>query len=192
MNFGFRISDFGLMLARLARAFGANGTRSILNPQIRNPKSKIRNRLVVALLVLITLTTTIAQDVQQPQQPVRFATVDLVIDTQDQPLAAYQLDFRATGGQVKIVSIEGGEHEAYRDAPYYDPIAIQQERVVLAGFNTAEGEKLPTGKTRIATIHVRIIGDAAPKFDVKLTVAATVDGKEIPATVTAITPRTPS
>ena len=40
---------------------------------------------------------------------------------------------------------------------------------------------LPSGKVRIATIHVQITGDVEPEYDAKLTVAATVDGKPIDA-----------
>ncbi len=135
--------------------------------------------------------------------PIRFAAIDIIIDTKDQPLAVYQLEFApadaADASRVTFVGIEGGEHEAFRAAPHYDPSAIQQERVIIGAFNTAEGDKLPRGKVKVATIHVQVTGapgapDAAgaddksppplPKFNVKLTVSATVDGKAIDATAT--------
>ena len=113
----------------------------------------------------------------------RFEAVDIYVDSGTRPLAAYQLTFRATRGDVKIVGIEGGEHAAFKEAPYYDPAAMQQERAVLAAFNTVAREQLPTGRTRAATVHVQIRGTEAPRFVAKLETAATHNG-------TAITART--
>ena len=110
---------------------------------------------------------------------VRFTTVDIVLNAGDTPLAAYQLDFRTAVGAVKIVGIEGGEHPAFSEPPYYDPKAIQQERVILASFNTADASELPTGKTRVATIHLQVSGDTPPQYTIDLAVAADADGKRI-------------
>jgi hypothetical protein len=107
--------------------------------------------------------------------------VDVFVDSGAQPLAAYQLTFRATSGDVKIVGIEGGGHPAYKAAPYYDPEAIQHERVVLAAFNTAAIGQLPIGRTRVATIHVQIRGADEPRFVAKFETAATHDGTAISA-----------
>ncbi len=84
----------------------------------------------------------------------RFTTVDIYLDSGDMPLAAYQLQFKATEGEVKIVGIEGGEHDAFSEPPYYDPEAIQRERVIIAAFNTSDASQLPAGRTRVATIHL--------------------------------------
>jgi hypothetical protein len=112
---------------------------------------------------------------------VRFEAVDVFVDSGAQPLAAYQLTFRATSGDVKIVGIEGGGHPAYKAAPYYDPEAIQHERVVLAAFNTAAIGQLPIGRTRVATIHVQIRGADEPRFVAKFETAATHNGTAISA-----------
>ena len=114
---------------------------------------------------------------------IRFLSVDLIIDSKDQPLAVYQLDFTASQG-VTIVGIEGGAHEAFKNPPYFDPAAIQHERVIIAAFSTAEAEKLPRGKTRVATIHLQITGDGEPTFELKPSVIATIDGKAIEASAT--------
>lgn len=114
---------------------------------------------------------------------VRFEAVDVFVDSGARPLAAYQLTFRATRGDVKIVGIEGGEHSAFKEAPFYDPAAIQKEHAVLAAFNTAALDQLPTGRTRVATVHVQIRGTDAPRFVAKFETAATHNG-------TAITART--
>ena len=132
---------------------------------------------------------------------VRFASVDLIIDTADQPLAVYQLEFTArTRGEdaaavtknVAIVGIEGGAHVAFNRPPYYDPAAIQGERVILAAFSTAEVASLPRGKVRVATIHLQITGDAEPEYHVKTSVTATFGGQKIDAAATVETKRTQS
>jgi hypothetical protein len=119
--------------------------------------------------------------------PIRFAPIDIIIDTDDQPLAVYQVELIAKGQHVQIVGLEGGEHPAFREPPHYDPVARQrpQERVVLAAFNTAEASQLPAGKVRVATIHVQITGAGEPTLEAKLDVCAGVDGKPVKGTVQA-------
>jgi hypothetical protein len=133
--------------------------------------------IVTACIVLFA-----AASFAQPHlPPVRFAAVDIMIDPHGKPLAAYQLDFRATHGNVLIVGIEGGEHPAFHKPPYYDPKAMQQERVIIAALSTAAS--LPTGKTRIATIHLQITGDTKPQYKTELTTAATTGGEAIHANI---------
>jgi hypothetical protein len=115
---------------------------------------------------------------------VRFAAADIYVDSKDKPLAAYQLEFSAPGGDVKITGIEGGEHAAFSRPPYYDPKAMQQERVIIAAFSTNKVDNLPAGKTRVATIHFQVRG-ATPEFQVKLAVAADAGGNKIPAEASA-------
>jgi len=115
----------------------------------------------------------------------RFITVDVTLDSRQQPLAAYQFELTASlpGGRARIVGVEGGEHALMTDPPFVDPIIQQQgaERVIVAWFNTAEADDLPVGKHRIATIHLMLEGDAAPNFTTELTVAATAGGQRIDA-----------
>ena len=105
--------------------------------------------------------------------------MDVFVDSKDKPLAAYQLEFNATSGDVKIVGIEGGEHAAFAEAPFYDPKAMQHERVILAAFSITE--KLPRGRTRVATIHIQVSGTTDPRFELKLQIAADASGNEFPA-----------
>lgn len=116
------------------------------------------------------------------QPAVRFAWVDVFIDSADQPLAAYQFELTAATGAFQIVGVEGGEHPAFAEPPYYDPAALQNDRIIIAAFNT--GDDLPTGKSRVARIHVQIAGVEAPEYVVSLTVAAGPDGQEVPAVAT--------
>ena len=130
------------------------------------------------------------------EEAVRFEAVDVFIDSKDRPLAAWQIELTAkpdrtdtgradTGvrpyNDVKIVGVEGGEHAAFKEPPYYDPAALNRNRVILAAFST--GQTLPTGRTRVARVHVQASG--TPHYEVKLIVAASADGKEIQATVAA-------
>jgi hypothetical protein len=110
---------------------------------------------------------------------VRFVAVDIYVDSKDKPLAAYQLEFFATNGAARIVGIEGGEHPVFREAPHYDPKAMQHDRVILAAFSTEPAGKLPTGKTRVATIHLQLNGPLKPQFELKLEVAANLGGNKI-------------
>jgi len=130
------------------------------------------------------------QDYSTAQSGVRFAPLHIYLDSGKSSLAAYQFEVRVVrepplqpaAGQIKIVGVEGGQHKAFKEAPYYDPAALANDRIIIAAFNT--GRDLPTDRTRIATIHLQIIGDAEPQYELKLIVAADADGKEIPAEIT--------
>lgn len=112
---------------------------------------------------------------------VRFVPLHISLDSGDKALAAYQFELKAAVGQIKIVGVEGGEHPAFKEPPYYDPAALANDQIIIAAFNT--GSDLPTGSTRIATIHLQIIGDVEPEYELELTVAADAEGKQIPAKI---------
>ena len=113
---------------------------------------------------------------------VRFAAVDVYIDSGSAPLAAWQFELTTGSSGVKIVGVEGGDHPAFKAPPYYDPKALTQDRIIIAAFSTAEN--LPTGKTRVARIHVQISGEPLPDFGVQITVAADQAGETIKTTAT--------
>ncbi len=129
-------------------------------------------------LLAMLLGTLLAQPAAT-KDTVRFQAVDIFIDSKETSLAAYQLEFLVKNGDAKVVGVEGGEHPAFKDAPFYDPKAIQHERVIIAAFNTAAADKLPKGKTRVATMHLQITGDRNPEYAVKLETAATLEGRKI-------------
>jgi hypothetical protein len=108
-----------------------------------------------------------------------FTYVDVSIDPHGTPLAAYQFELRATSGEVKLVGIEGGEHAAFAKPPYYDTRALLNDRIVIAAFNT--GSDLPSAKSRVARLMVRVGAGERPKYDVKIQVAASTDAKPIDA-----------
>src|SRR5205809_1093579 len=103
-----------------------------------------------------------------------FAVYDLYNNTDGEPLAAYQVKIKALSGNVKIVSIEGGEHFAFKDAPYFDPKAIQNATVKLAAFSTASASDLPEKRTRVVSIHIHVDGPGKVTFNLILQTAATV------------------
>ena len=131
------------------------------------------------LLLLAALLGTLLAQAAVTDQTVRFQAVDIFIDSKDTPLAAYQLEFLVKTGDAKVVGVEGGEHPAFEDAPFFDPKAIQHERVIIAAFTTVAADKLPKGKTRVATIHLQITGERNPDYAMKLETAATLEGKKI-------------
>jgi hypothetical protein len=140
--------------------------------------------LLFYLFILWPAASLFAQQQSSEEGSVRFSAVDIFVDSNSAPLAAWQLEFAATNGTVKIVGIEGGDHEAFRHPPFYDPKAMQHERVILAAFSTDSADKLPTGKTRVATIHLQILGSQQPAFELKLHTAADSNGNKIPVTAT--------
>ena len=137
--------------------------------------------LVAASLMIALLRAEVGQAGWVIEPKVRFAPLRIYLDSGNRPLAAYQFELKATAGQIKIVGVEGGQHKAFKEAPYYDPAALANDRIIIAAFNT--GRELPKGRTRITTIHLQITGDIEPEYELNLTVTADADGKEIPANI---------
>lgn len=142
--------------------------------------NKIMSIILTSVCVIVPVLAN--QDYSTARPGVRFAPLHIYIDSGNESLAAYQFELKAAAGQIKIVGVEGGQSQAFKEAPYYDPAALQKDRIIIAAFST--GSNLPTGRTRIATIHLQIIGDAEPQYELKLIVAGDADGKEIPAEIT--------
>jgi len=140
----------------------------------------------VRIFLVILMALTCGRIAAQPTGDaagVQFRAVDIYVDSKQQPLAAYQLEFSVTNAAsaAKIVGIEGGETPAYSEPPFYDPQAMQHERVVIAAFSTNAVSNLPTGKTRVATIHLQTARAVESEFELKLEAAADSNGNRIPA-----------
>ena len=141
-------------------------------------------KTMVMILTSVCVIVPVLARQSEPDYPaarpsVRFAPLHIYLDSGNRQLAAFQFELEATVGRIKIVGVEGGRHKAFKEAPYYDPAALANDRIIIAAFNT--GRDLPKGRTRIATVHLQIIGEAEPEYELKLTVAADADGKDIPA-----------
>ena len=152
---------------------------SVLNAVLSNTLT-----LLTFLTLIFAPATLCAEQPAGEEGRSRFSAVDIYIDSKNAPLAAYQLEFSATNGIAKIVGIEGGDSAAFHEPPFYDPKAIQHERAIIAAFSTLSADKLPSGKARVATIHLQIIGDASPQFQLLLQVAANPDGNRVSADAT--------
>ena len=166
--------------------------------------ARLLGRILAAALGM-TATLMAAQSPKEPQaglpavnqeettetKRLRFVVADVFLDSGAAALAAYQLDIAITNVPAKIVGIEGGEHPAFRQPPYYDPEAIQRERVILAAYNTAPAADLPKGKTRVASLHLQVSGTAQARFSAEAKVAAGADGKPVPCTIEVLERNTP-
>ena len=115
------------------------------------------------------------------EDAVRFEAIDVFVDSGSNALAAYQFELKSESPGVEIVGIEGGEHQAFEEPPFYDPKAMNNNRVILAAFNT--GDNLPSGRSRVARIHVQLQGSGAKRYRTELKASATTDGQKIQAQI---------
>lgn len=128
-----------------------------------------------------------------PQAPATyFEAVQVVIDPQGQPLAAYQFELSSPSAQLTIVGLENGSHPAFADAPFYDTAAVasgRADRIVVAAYSLLGAEQLPHKPTRIATVMVQVRPDpgtppnAEAGYQLKLIAAGNPAGEAIPATL---------
>ncbi len=110
---------------------------------------------------------------------IRFEAIDVFVDSGNQPLAAWQLELSCHTKDVEIVGIEGGEHPAFKEPPYYDPRAMNNNRVILGAFSMNSDEQLPTGRSRVARVHLQVTGPGERLWHTELTTAASSDGRKI-------------
>ena len=155
---------------------------------MKPPVLKLLCAMVLSAVLLATPGRAADPGPAAPAAPaargVRFSYLDVYLDAGAKPLAAYQVELTSTAGHVLLTALEGGEHAAFKDAPYYDPAALHgaNSRVIVAAFNT--GGNLPSGRTRVARLHLQVTGPAEPAWATKLQVAASSDGKPIEAKLT--------
>jgi hypothetical protein len=136
-------------------------------------------KVVLVFLIFRLAVSLYAEQAVGEEDRSRFRVVDIYLDSKGAPLAAYQLEFSITNSYAKIIGIEGGESAAFRQPPFYDPKAMQRERVILAAFSTAAANDLPHGKTRVASIHLQCSDSRELQAELKLRVAANFEGAKI-------------
>lgn len=112
-----------------------------------------------------------------------FAVFDVYVDSRGEPLAAYQVKISDQNAAIKIVSVEGGKHPSYTEAPKFDPKAIQRNVIKIAAFSVDRREKLPTGRVRVASLHVEIGPGLTPAWKAVVETAARPGGGKIKAEV---------
>ncbi len=140
---------------------------------------------VTRLLVLALLATIVGVSAQQPDALTRFTAVDIFIDSQE-PLAAWQFELAERNGLMTVVGVENGNSNAFPEAPYFDLDALRlgtADRVIVADFSLEPTTLLPSGRTRVATIHVQLVGGQDPDYELSLIAAGGVDGDAIEAQI---------
>lgn len=140
------------------------------------------------LLTLLIATPLVLGQTQAdaPAGSPRFVTLDIHIDPRGEPLAAYQFELTEADGRMTVVGLENGEHPAFADPPHYDRAAIDAghaDRVIAAAYSLRPASQLPTGRTRVCTVHVQITGSAAPQFQLTLVAAGDAEARPIDATI---------
>lgn len=115
-----------------------------------------------------------------------FAVFDVFLQTGNDKLAAYQLKISDEHAAVKIVSVEGGEHPSFAEAPKFDPKAIQRDVIKIAAFSLEVGEKLPAGRVRVASLHVEIGPGLTPEWKAIVEAAGGPGGAKISAAVSIL------
>lgn len=107
------------------------------------------------------------------------------------PFASYQVTVVATlpasGGVVRLVGVEGGEHPLFSEAPVFDPAALNDGSFTLRGRPAArvtiaaltveqDASRLPSGDVRVARLHLEITGgEPLPTPAVEATLIAAGD-----------------
>src|ERR1051325_4419258 len=92
-----------------------------------------RRAAVLAIIALMLLVGQASPNATTPDSPggPRFVAVDIVVDSGSTPPAAYQVGLSGARGEIQIVGVEGGESAAFAEPPYYDPAALQHERIII-------------------------------------------------------------
>jgi hypothetical protein len=112
-----------------------------------------------------------------------FAVFDVFVDSGAEHLAAYQLKISDDKAAIKILSVEGGDHASFAQAPKFDEKAIQRDVIKIAAFSLDPREKLPSGRVRVASLHVEIGPGLAPDWKAVVEAAGGVGGTKISAAV---------
>jgi hypothetical protein len=139
-----------------------------------------RGARVLHAVLAVLCATTVLSTTAQPEASF-FTTVDLFV-VSDTPVAAWQVELTERRGAMQIVGIERGDDSTFRDPPYYDRVAVERsstDRIVLASFSLSNAAQLPSGRVRIARVHVRMTGAAAADYEARLVAAGTADGRPI-------------
>lgn len=141
-------------------------------------------RKLVFLLIILSITALCADE-----ETAVFRALDITIDSGSEKLGAYQIEIKYSRDLVKITGIEGGENKAFNKAPYYDPRGLSAGRIILAAIADSK-TRTPTGKTRVARLHLMVPSDKAPDLAITPVAAVNSNGKKIKITITAAQPAT--
>ena len=145
----------------------------------------MKRRCSILPLCVAALCAALPVLPQSDLADVRFTTIDVFLVT-DEPVAAWQFQLREASGRMRVVGVENGDSAAFGEAPYYDLAAVgagTAERVIVADYSLDPPVELPSGRTRVATVHVRIEGPGDPDYELNLMAAGAADGQPISAAI---------
>jgi len=134
------------------------------------------------LLVILTVLFAAAA---APAGELSFRVADVYVETGNRPLGAYQFEWAYDPETVSLVGVEGGD-APFTEAPWYDPVGLTSGRIIVAGFTLADA--LPSGRVRIARLHLAVRGGEPRLGAPRLEVAAGADAVSYDATITVIFP----
>ena len=149
--------------------------------------SRTVGKLLVGAILIGAVLTALSQSVQTDP---RFATLDIYLESTE-PLAAWQFEVREATGRMQVVGVENGDTDAFDEAPYYDLAAVSAgaaDRIIVADFSLRPAGELPTGRNRLATLHIRLEAPGDPVYVLSLMAAGGADGEPINATIDFDTP----
>ena len=121
---------------------------------------------------------------------IRFEAVEIYLES-EHPVAAWQFELGESSGRMRVVGIENGDSAAFAGAPYYDFEAViegEADRIIVADYSLKPADELPTGRSRIATVHVQLQGPTEPHYVLSLMATGGADGQPIPASIDLDTP----
>ena len=116
----------------------------------------------------------------------RFMPVEVFL-TSPEPVAAWQFELKDRNASMQVVGVENGGSDVFQRAPYYDRDAVTRgdaNRIVVADYSLAEESELPSGRVRVATLHLMLDGEA--DFELNLVTATTADGRSIEAATVSL------
>ena len=145
----------------------------------------MRHRLVSILVCVGAIGAALSAWPQAADTDIRFAALEVFLETAE-PLAAWQFELRESSGRMRVVGVENGASGVFGDAPYYDLEAVSggtADRIIVADYSLNPADELPTGRNRIATIHVQLQGTAAPDYVLSLVAAGGANGEPIQASI---------
>lgn len=127
-----------------------------------------------------------AADAPTADSQLSLKTLDVFVDSGDQPLAAWQLEVHAPATELTLIHVAGGTHPAFQQRPYYyvDAGPLHGRRIQLAAWSV--DRNLPVGRSRVARLQVQLPQTATPVWSPELTAAAASDGRRIPAEVSIV------
>jgi hypothetical protein len=139
----------------------------------------------LAALALLAPTGPAAETGAQTGGLTSFEVHDVYLDVGSDALSAYEVEIllgpvQAGEAGARLVGLEGNVELPFQDPPHFDPRALRGQRVVIAAFSTAPAAELPTGRVRVATLHIEVEGPA-PELEVRVRAVGDGAGKRIQA-----------